>query len=251
MFRTSHLRQAAIVAASTVMAGLPVADASTRPETITTIVRHIATACPDADLVAQPRSAFTPAPPGNALFRFQLGKARNAVICLVNEIRQREGRSTLSFPKAIKRRGVPNQPGGMAEAANLHANQAAALRWWGTKEQVGNCEPQEHNPSLCDAHINPQTKSTPTSRLQDAGYDKRCKNGWGSGENAYTGWGAASITPRVAVERWMSSKPHYDNIMKPEWRETQVGVAWGSASPTAPANEPGLTYVQVFGYCNE
>jgi hypothetical protein len=132
-------------------------------------------------------------------------------------------------------------------AAYRHVSDAVALRWWGKVEPGKNCVPIETKPELCDPHINPQTKSTPMSRAEAAGYPHGCTKGWSVAENAYTAY-VANVTPRAAFDWWMQSPGHMANIMSFH-KEMTVQVAWGSADPAAGSQVPAVTYVQMFGTC--
>jgi uncharacterized protein YkwD len=261
MLRTSRVRQVAVVAVGTVMASLPIADASARPApTASHIPLHVSADCPDANMVIQPRSKFANTSQGLGQYILHLGKAERAVRCLVNDVRQRQ---TPSVPplKWFLPVGRGQSFSGIAGAAKSHAKAAAALRWWGTmaKYQVGGkkCTQFQGDPSRCDPHINPETGSTPVSRIQESGYTKNCKS-WSVAENTYTGWGSQPSTPRAAFDYWMGSdKGHRENILNPAFTETHVAVVQGSAQPVddvggppSTYNDAAATYVQVFARCD-
>jgi uncharacterized protein YkwD len=67
-----------------------------------------------------------------------------------------------------------------------------------------------------DSHTNPQTGSTPWSRITGAGY---CPNpvSWAYAETTYTGWGTGYGTPRAAVHWWVhvSTYGHRQIVLSP------------------------------------
>ncbi|MFI6504452.1 CAP domain-containing protein [Nonomuraea typhae] len=243
MRHATHMLRAGSAAIAATALSLTTAMSSSQPaatRSVTATERAGASACPNIDMVYRDRSAFPNTPKGRRAYGMQSVTIEHAVVCLVNAARK----APLKRPVAL--RGAPLGLGG---AAHRHVQDAVRLRWWGTVEEIKNCIPSAQDPNRCDTHINPQNKSTPQSRVTDAGYVRRCGK-WGVGENTYTGWGARNVTPRAAFNAWMESKGHRDNILNPEFRETRVGVAWGSADPDAGSVTPALSYVQVFGFCN-
>lgn len=78
---------------------------------------------------------------------------------------------------------------------------------------------QFHSQSMGDdgfvAHVNPNTGSTFDQRIVSAGYP----NMSAAGENIYAG----SSDPAIAVDRWMNSPDHRDNILNTAFREIGVG----------------------------
>ncbi|MCX4853793.1 CAP domain-containing protein [Streptomyces canus] len=175
----------------------------------------------------------------------QSSRMEYSILCLVDKARRGHGVNDVHTYKVLGK-GRPRDP--LAAAASQHATAAAQLRWWGTVAQYPTCTPRQNDPTRCDPHINPQTKSTPASRAEGLGYGKNCTK-WKIGENTYTGWGDASVTPRAAFGWWMRSKPHYDNMMDPQFDTMYLSVVWGSADPSAGTNTPAATYVQEFGHC--
>lgn len=68
---------------------------------------------------------------------------------------------------------------------------------------------------------------------------------WGLGENLTTGSDSGGYsTPRAAVNRWMHSDPHRANILNASFRDSGVGVMDGMCNSSL----AGGTYVQGFGY---
>lgn len=62
--------------------------------------------------------------------------------------------------------------------------------------------------------------SRPIDRVQAVGYPATRAN-----ENIYAGWNATS---QDALNWWLGSKPHTDNILHPILREIGIGIAYGS-----------------------
>jgi uncharacterized protein YkwD len=149
--------------------------------------------------------------------------AEAAVLCLVNQEREAAGVAALT------------QNGALGSAAEAHAEAAVQIKWWGPGS---------------DPHTNPQTGSTPGSRIAAAGY---CPNpiSYSYGENAFdgysTGEGAQAPTPRDAVTWWMNSPGHRANILNPNYTETGLGVI--AESPEQAPADAGGTFVQDFGAC--
>ncbi|HEX2313149.1 MAG TPA: CAP domain-containing protein [Thermomonospora sp.] len=158
--------------------------------------------------------------------QLQQDVAEDAVLCLVNEQRTANGVPALTMHPALR------------TAAREHAKEAVRLKWWaGGGNKV---------------HTNPETQSTPRTRIRDAGYcppDPQTTN-----ENCYHGWFAGgvefqkNITPRAAVTWWMGSDGHRRTLLDPAYRETGVGVVLGTAEPQPQADGGGV-FVQTFGGC--
>ncbi|MFI2765410.1 CAP domain-containing protein [Streptomyces echinatus] len=146
--------------------------------------------------------------------------ATSDVVCLINAQRTQRGLPALTL----------NQ--NLTTAAQQHAFAAVQQRWWGPGR----------NP-----HVNPQTGSTPQSRILGAGY---CPNpvSWRVAEIAYTGWGGSG-TPNAAANWWMNSPPHRANILDPGLREIGRGVQAGAADPAGAGASGAGTYVVTFGSC--
>ncbi|MEW1847669.1 CAP domain-containing protein [Nonomuraea angiospora] len=194
------------------------------------------------------RSDFPDTPQGRALFKLQRFQIERAITCLVNEARAKQSNPLHPLQPVYSKIKKTNRVE-LGDAAQRHADEAARLRWWGTVAQVGNCVPRANRPDLCDPHINPETKTTPADRAWSAGYGPKCRQFW-VGENAYTGAGRESVTPRAAFTWWMQSDSHRQNILNPEFRHMVISVAWGSADPAHGSITPALTYVQMFGRCD-
>ncbi len=80
------------------------------------------------------------------------------------------------------------------------------------------------------AHIHPVTGEGPGDRASAAGYAF-----FAVGENLAAG----QTTAADAVEGWMDSPEHRDNLLSPEWTETGIGVRGGGTY--------GIYWVQEFG----
>lgn len=218
---------AVTVPASPALAAAPLAGAAT---------------CADIDFVFQPASAFPDTARGRYDNHMQGSRIEKSVLCLVNA--ERTSRGLQPVKRYIALRGTTVA---LSSAASKEVAAAVRIRWWGTVAQVGNCTPDKYNPSRCDVHINPETGTDPADRAKAAGYCRRGSS-WAVGENAYQGWGRASVTPRAAVTWWMGSQLHRDTILTPGYTEMYTKAALGSADPSVSAT-PAATYVQMFGRC--
>ncbi len=158
--------------------------------------------------------------------------AEAAVLCLINEARADAGVQPLTLNTRLR------------TAARKHAEAAKALKWW-----AGG------GPAV---HVNPQTGSTPQRRIHDEGY---CQVNPSPhvGENAYDGFytGGAAFqqvtSPQAAMDWWMNSPPHRDNLLDPTYNESGVAVVLGVAEqgPEADAADGGAIFVQTFGFCDK
>ena len=79
-------------------------------------------------------------------------------------------------------------------------------------------------------HVHPVTGEGPGDRAAAAGYEF-----FAVGENLAAG----QATAAEAVEGWMNSSEHRDNLLSPEWKETGIGVRRGGTY--------GIYWVQEFG----
>ncbi|MFF1498179.1 CAP domain-containing protein [Streptomyces sp. NPDC058304] len=147
-------------------------------------------------------------------------QARDSVTCLINAQRTQRGLPALTVNQAL------------TNAAGQHAGAAVQLKWWGPGK---------------DSHRNPQTGSTPQSRIQAAAY---CPNprSWEYSEITYTGWGGSG-TPQAAVNWWMNSPGHRAIILKPSLRDIGTSAQPGSANPAGASSSNAGTYVVNFGQC--
>jgi uncharacterized protein YkwD len=164
-------------------------------------------------------------PTGEVLFTSQYALYGIQIMCLINAERKAQGLPELTS----------SQP--LGNAAAEHVIAAAKIGWWS---------------SGADPHTNPQTHSTPDSRIRAAGY---CNgNIHRDSEIAYT-WGGdpAAASPVGAVNWWMnvSTHGHRQAILDPAIR--QIGIGWmdvvadGSVAATT---KPAGTFVIDFGACN-
>jgi uncharacterized protein YkwD len=148
--------------------------------------------------------------------------ARDAVVCLINAQRAQRGLAALTVNPAL------------TAAAQQHSAAAVQLKWWSPGR---------------DSHRNPQTGSTPETRIKAAGY---CPNprSWGYAEITYTGWGGSG-TPNAAVNWWVnvSTYGHRDRVLDPAMREIGAWAQPGSADPAGAGAGQGGTYVVTFGRC--
>jgi uncharacterized protein YkwD len=156
-----------------------------------------AAACPDANLIPQP---------GN------LARVRAAVVCLVNEVRERRGETPLRADARLE------------AAAQGHSEDMTAKDYF--------------------EHIGPRG-DTPLDRMRANGYAPGAGVGYEVGENI--AWGTLSLaTPRAIVDGWVHSPDHLANILDARFRDTAVGV---STPPPAflAQGQAGAVYTQDFG----
>jgi uncharacterized protein YkwD len=189
----SRKARTTIIATLAVALLAPAAAEARRPAPAPEAVARAAAACADADLA--------PAA-GN------LGRIRDAVLCLHNEIRAQHGLSRLRARGRLRR------------AAGGHARRMV-------------------HDAFFD-HITP-AGVTMEERILRARYvraDEDCM----LGENLAWGTGAAA-TPGGAVESWMASPGHRANLLTHGFRDVGVGVAHGV--PVSDA--AGATYTVDFG----
>lgn len=167
-----------------------------------------------------PATACDPAAVNRAPTAATEAQARAAVICLINAQRTQRGLPALTV----------NQP--LTNAAQQHAAASVQLKWWGPG---------------ADPHRNPQTGSTPQSRITGAGY---CPSpvSWEFSEITYTGWGGSG-TPQAAVNWWMNSPGHRAAILKPSLRDIGAAALPGAADKAGAASSNAGTYVVDFGRC--
>lgn len=129
-----------------------------------------------------------------------------ATLCLLNA--QRSGR------------GLPRlrPEGDLARAARRHARDMARRDYF--------------------AHASPDG-SQPAQRIFAAGYTRRAT----VGENL--AWGEEHQgTPARIVEGWMGSEGHRANILRPEFSEIGIGLAYDAPAPTSAR---AAVYVTTFG----
>src|SRR5215208_1384162 len=155
--------------------------------------------------------------------------AEEAVLCLINEQRAASGVPALTLNLRLR------------DAARLHAAAAKTIQWWaGGGSKV---------------HINPETGSTPQSRIRAADYcPSEIEPPPQTNENCYDGWysgNAPAQTPRDAVDWWMQSSGHRHTLLDPVYGESGVAVVLGIAEKLDPSIRPagGVIVVQTFGAC--
>jgi uncharacterized protein YkwD len=137
-----------------------------------------------------------------------LGRVRAAILCLHNQIRAENGLPVLRENKRLRR------------AALGHSRNMVAKQFF--------------------AHTTPKGV-TMVDRILKTRYVRE-DQGWALGENL--AWGTGSYaTPRGAVQAWMESPGHRDNVLKRSYREMGVGVVLGV--PVSDA--AGATYTVDFG----
>lgn len=147
---------------------------------------------------------------------------QNAVACLINAERTSRGLPALAMNKQLNK------------AAIGHTGDAIKLRWW-----VAGANP----------HVNPQTGSTPDSRIKAAGY---CGgNPRRTSEIAYT-WSGDQAAPVGAVNWWMniSKSGHREAILDSAIKDIGVGYGGVVAASNIGSNADMGTYVVNFGACN-
>jgi uncharacterized protein YkwD len=121
-----------------------------------------------------------------------LDAVRAAIVCLHNQIRERNGLPLLKGNTKLRR------------AAEGHSAEMVQKRYFD--------------------HTSP-TGATMVDRILAAGY-VRADQGWVLGENLEWGTGNLS-TPRGALDAWMKSPGHRANILKRSYRQMGIGIALG------------------------
>lgn len=150
-------------------------------------------------------------------------RTAGAMLCLINAERTRAGVRPATLSQVAQLNG----------AAQGHADAAASLRWW-TRG--------------ADFHVNPQTRSTPSSRIAASGYcSGRPRT---MGEITFTGYGSGGATPLAAMRAWLNSAGHRARILDRSYSQVGIGIAGRAANPAAGSNPPQGTYVVVFGACS-
>jgi uncharacterized protein YkwD len=133
---------------------------------------------------------------------------RGAILCLLNKERARHRLPALAQNAVLQR------------ASQLHSEDMARRDFF-----------EHDNPDGAD----------PGLRMELAGYPRV---GTWVGENLY--WGEeAEATPVRAVEGWMHSPGHRANILRPEFAEVGVGVAYDAPIPAS--EHRSAVYTTDFG----
>lgn len=191
MSRSSRTATIALLVAAFV-APATVADAKPRVRAAKAVAAA-AQECPNADL--EPAAD-------------NLGRIRDAILCLHNEIRDANGLPKLREHKRLRK------------AALGHSRDMVEDRYF--------------------EHTTP-TGVTMVDRILRARYVRE-DQGWMLGENLEWGTGALA-TPRGALESWMKSPGHRANILRRSFRELGVGVVLG----VPVGDTAGATYTVDFG----
>jgi uncharacterized protein YkwD len=137
-----------------------------------------------------------------------LGRIRKAVLCLHNQIRARHGLKAL------------RQNARLRKAAVRHSRDMVAHDYF--------------------EHTTPKGV-TMLDRILRSRYVRE-DQGWVLGENLAWGTGAYG-TPRGAIEAWMESAGHRENILRGAYRDVGIGVVIGVPGSKA----VGATYTLDFG----
>jgi len=137
-----------------------------------------------------------------------LGRIRTAILCLHNQIRAERGLPTLRTNKRLRKAAVGH-----------------------SRDMVANDYFEHTTPS----------GATMVDRILRAHY-VRADRGWSLGENLAWGTGTYA-TPRGAVDAWMNSEGHRENILRRAYREVGIGVVIGVPS----TDGIGATYTLDFG----
>ena len=131
---------------------------------------------------------------------------RTAILCLHNLERGRQG-----LPPLARNRGLEL-------AAQRHSEDMAARKYF--------------------AHETPDGVD-PQGRIAAIGYTNRL-----TGENLYFGSGFEA-TPVRALRGWMESRGHRANVLRPEFSELGIGVAYDSPEPRG--DDRSAVYTANFG----
>jgi uncharacterized protein YkwD len=160
-------------------------------------------------LLAAPTSASACENEGAAPPELSTEDARDAVLCLINERRKKQGLKRLRSNGSLK------------AAAQSHSSAMDAANFF------------SHNGA---------NGSSPLSRIRSTGYLGGAGN-WGIAENIR--WGEGSLaSPKAAVSAWMRSAGHRQAMLG-RYREVGVGVALGS--PAGGGGDAAI-YTADFGY---
>src|SRR6516165_669554 len=141
-----------------------------------------------------------------------LGRVRDATLCLVNRQRVIRGERPLALNTRLQR------------TAQGHSRDMARRDYF------------DHSQGRADTLLR---------RMRAAGYIFSSRIGYEIGENI--GWGTLWLaTPRAMVAAWMASPGHRANILDPRFHDTAVGVSAHPPSSLA-RGEAGAIYTQDFG----
>jgi uncharacterized protein YkwD len=137
-----------------------------------------------------------------------LGRIRRAILCLHNEIRAQHGLNALRQNKRLRKAAVGHSRDMVRHDYFEHTT--------------------PHGVTMLD-------------RILRSRYVRE-DQGWALGENLAWGTGAYG-TPRGAVEAWMESAGHRENILHGVYRDVGIGVVLGVPGSKA----VGATYTLDFG----
>ncbi len=137
-----------------------------------------------------------------------LGRIRDAILCLHNETRAEHRLPALRENKRLRRAALRHSRAMVANGFFEHTTPAGI--------------------SMVD-------------RIMRARYVRR-DQGWALGENL--AWGTGSLaTPQAIMKAWMDSPGHRANVVKRAYREIGIGVVAGVPSD----RDSGATYTADFG----
>jgi uncharacterized protein YkwD len=139
-----------------------------------------------------------------------LDRTRQLTLCLLNEQRAQRGLAPLRSEPLL---------------------QLAAQRY------VGDMVKRRFFDHVDPGGLNPQ------DRILMAGYP--ATNAW-TGENLAYGTGPEG-SPAEIVDHWMHSPGHKENILRAEFTEVGIGVAFDVPKQEPPGTDPGATYSTSFG----
>jgi uncharacterized protein YkwD len=135
--------------------------------------------------------------------------ARQAVTCLINQRRHKQGLRRLQGSTAL------------VAAAQEHSDAMASQNFF--------------------SH---EGDGTPASRAEGAGYTVGAGH-WGIGENIEWASGKAA-SPKAIVAGWMKSAEHRNVMLSRQFRQIGIGIANGS--PLSPDVQNSAMYTADFGY---
>jgi uncharacterized protein YkwD len=69
---------------------------------------------------------------------------------------------------------------------------------------------------------------SPFSKRAEAAYRKNGSRFWSVGENI--AWASPGLSARQALELWLASAPHRENLLSPAWREIGLGAVHAFAA---------------------
>jgi uncharacterized protein YkwD len=145
---------------------------------------------------------------GDVPKREKIGATRGQIVCLLNQERARHGLPVLRYNPLLEL------------ASQRHSEDMAARNFF--------------------AHNTPDGVD-PQARMAAAGYSLVGRH---TGENLY--WGEEMHAPPVsAMKSWMNSPGHRANILRPDFAEVGVGVAY--EAPVAGGRGRSALYTTDFG----